>query len=855
MAKNLYRLTSNVIPSKYEIELSPDLVNFTFKGSERITINVAAPTKVIVLNAKDLICTNVSLVGTHHKTAKISYNKKYEFVIFTFKQKILPSNYILSIDFNGVLNDKMIGFYRTKYFVNNVEKYAATTQFEPTDARRAFPCWDEPAIKAIFQLSFIVPVDKQVFFNTQIINDEIIDGKKVIRFAETPIMSTYIVAFIIGDYECLTTIDKNKTISICANPGKLHQCQFALSITPAILDYFQDYFQINYPLNKLDMVAIGDFSAGAMENWGLITYRESTLLLDESSSIFRKQNVVSVIAHELAHQWFGNLVTMKWWDDLWLNEGFASYIGTCAESHINDIKKYSWLVWDTFISDHTNIALIYDSYKNTHAIKTAVKCPRDIQCIFDTICYYKGASILRMLANYIGEDAMKHGLNKYLTKFQYSNAETNDLWDCLATDNINVGDIMSNWVNNPGYPLIRVYYRNGILVIKQERFMQKNTDCNSLDKWSIPIEYIISENGNKSKYKMLLTDMEIEKHVSPSLLQDGWIKFNHNATGFYRVWYDDNIYKCIVKAIFNDELLSTDILNFTNDVFFTNRYSIVKYLNLIVDIFDHFSSKNITELSNLYICIADITSNCNYILTLWEEYPHISTKFISFYEFIYKLLLWDDHTDDSDIVILLRELSINMLIKLKYQPIIELCKDIFDKNQSNLSNINVKRQSFIFNTVIINDQKSHYFNLIKNYFSPKMFLDDQHRILNAISKTADSSNIKLLLEWIFDNVKPSDLMIIYANVSTSSNGRTIAWEFIKNNWDKLYTLLGETKDDLSKLVAKVICGFYDDKILSDIQEFTKNKNLNIKMELEKITYNIDLKQRETDNLVQWARLN
>src|SRR3989338_2086054 len=424
MKKENVRLEKFIVPERYDIQLKPDLKNFTFEGVETILLTVSRKTRAITLHSKDLeIETAAVLIGRDKVFSKISYNEKRETATFTFSKLIPKGKLKLTIVFTGVLNDKMRGFYRSQYNVGQKEYHMATTQFEATDARRAFPCFDEPAHKSVFHVSLIVEKGKTAISNTlpvSVLEHEA--GYEIIKFSPTPKMSTYLLVFIVGDFEYIEKkSSKGVIMRVYTTPGKKHQAGFALSCAVKTLEFYEKYFDIPYPLNTLDMIAIPDFTSGAMENWGAITYRESALLVDEEhSSTSNKQWVALVIAHEIAHQWFGNLVTMEWWTHLWLNEGFASYI-----EYLSVDKLFpKWDIWTQFSTNELGTALRLDSLLHTHPIEIPVHHPDEIGEIFDEVSYSKGASIIRMLADYIGEKNFRDGLRYYLKKHSYKNTET-----------------------------------------------------------------------------------------------------------------------------------------------------------------------------------------------------------------------------------------------------------------------------------------------------------------------------------------------------------------------------------------------------------------------------------------------
>eukprot|EP01094_Clydonella_sp_ATCC50884_P017334 TRINITY_DN2999_c0_g1_i1.p1 TRINITY_DN2999_c0_g1~~TRINITY_DN2999_c0_g1_i1.p1 ORF type:complete len:463 (-),score=132.41 TRINITY_DN2999_c0_g1_i1:21-1409(-) len=373
--------------------------------------------------------------------------------------------------FEGVLNDQMAGFYRSRYSVEGEERFMAVTQFEPTDARRAFPCWDEPSLKATFSVSLTVPTNRTALGNMPAEEEQVNGDLKTIRFGRTPIMSTYLVAFLVGEFDVVEDVTKEGVVMKVYTPlGKADQGKFALEVGKNTLSFYTDYFAIPYPLPCLAMVAISDFSAGAMENWGLVTYRETALLIDSATSgVSNKQRVAYVVAHELAHQWFGNLVTMEWWKELWLNEGFATWVGNLAVDHLFP----AWDIWTKFSSDYFARAQQLDSLRSSHPIEVEVYSSDEINEIFDAISYCKGAAIIRMIASVLGLDAFKKGLQIYLKRHQYGNAVTDDLWQALQeSSGVDVKSLMDVWTKHTGYPVLHAALSSATtLHVRQHRFL------------------------------------------------------------------------------------------------------------------------------------------------------------------------------------------------------------------------------------------------------------------------------------------------------------------------------------------------------------------------------------------------
>ncbi|MBI2022577.1 hypothetical protein HYS97_01875, partial [Candidatus Daviesbacteria bacterium] len=423
MVKKSVRLPAHIKPERYQLMLRPDLENFTFSGEETIELILEREAKEITLHSQEIEIESAEFIhqGKTNFASKITYQPEDETATFNFPKSLKKGKGELVLKFKGILNDKLRGFYRSRYSHEGQDKYLATTQFEATDARRAFPSFDEPSKKAIFDVTLMIPANTIAISNTIEKNVwEHESGYKVVEFEPTPKMSTYLLAFIVGDLEYIEGKTKRGVlVRVFTTPGKKEQGRFALNTAIKMLEFYEEYFKIPYPLPVSDLIAIPDFAAGAMENWGAVTYRETALLIDEAnSSAVNRQRVAVVIAHELAHMWFGDLVTMEWWTHLWLNEGFASYIEYLAVDHV--FPEFD--IWTQFIHMDQGTALKLDSLENTHPIEVEVFHPSEISEIFDKVSYSKGASIIRMLAQFLGPKDFREGLRHYLKTHEYLNS-------------------------------------------------------------------------------------------------------------------------------------------------------------------------------------------------------------------------------------------------------------------------------------------------------------------------------------------------------------------------------------------------------------------------------------------------
>ena len=465
---NPYRLSRDVIPSAYRIFLTPDLEAATFAGRVEIDVDIHEATRAITLHALDLTlgAATLTAAGTGYRSSEIVADDTYQTATFNFDAELPTGPAVVEIAFIGVLNDLLVGFYRST-FVDpaGVAHTIATTQFEHSDARRAFPCWDEPSFKATFQVNLTVPSDLATYSNSPVAsNTDLGNGQRTVSFTPTMIMSSYLVAFVVGPFEETAALDVDGVpLRIVYPPGKGHLTALALEAGAFALRFFSEYFDIPYPGDKLDMVAIPDFAFGAMENLGCVTYRETALLVDPAqASLAEQYRVAEVVAHEIAHMWFGDLVTMEWWEGIWLNEAFATFMAALCTNAL----RPTWKVWVGFGIDR-DAALQVDGLHSTRAIEYEVISPEDTRGMFDVLTYEKGGSVLRMLEQYLGEATFRNGIRHYLAKHRYANTVTTDLWDALEeVSSEPVRDLMNSWILQGGHPLVTL--ENGL--IRQQPF-------------------------------------------------------------------------------------------------------------------------------------------------------------------------------------------------------------------------------------------------------------------------------------------------------------------------------------------------------------------------------------------------
>ena len=480
------RLPQSVIPDHYAITITPDLPGEKFSGNETIDVTLKEPVDTITLHSADIVIRDVVLAsGSKMMNPTITYDVPNEMASFKFGQTIPPGKASLRIGFDGVLAKQLRGLYLSK----TAKRKYAVTQFEPTDARRAFPSFDEPAMKATFDITLVVDDGDTAISNGAIAADTPAGpGKHAIRFRTTPKLSTYLVAMLVGDFQCVSGGVDDIPIRVCSVPGMQDLGKFAVSAAEASISFYNKYYGIKYPFGKLDMIAIPDFEAGAMENAGAITYRDTALLLDDAhASVEAKRGVAGVIAHEIAHQWFGDLVTMKWWDDIWLNEGFATFMTA------KPLKVWhpEWRV-DLDEAGGTNGSLGVDSTRSTRPIRQKAETRNEINALFDGIAYGKTAAVLRMQENWVGEETFRDGIRAYLKKFSYGNAAAEDWWGTMTTATKQPFDaVMKTFVDQTGAPLLHASEScsadgTRTVTITQERMLPKSVPPVA-QAWTIPI--------------------------------------------------------------------------------------------------------------------------------------------------------------------------------------------------------------------------------------------------------------------------------------------------------------------------------------------------------------------------------
>ncbi len=835
-------------PHRYQIFLKPSLETFAYNGKESIFLDLEKPLSKLTLHAVDLKIKNVSiknLAGTF-ESKNTSFNKKDQTVTFNFKKNIPKGKAELNLEFSGELTDKLKGFYRSKYLEGKIEKHLATTQFEATDARRAFPCFDEPAQKAIFDVSIQVPSHLTVVSNT--IDKEIIEhdgGFKTVNFAPSPKMSTYLLAFIIGELEYIETKSKNGVVvRVFTTKGKKEQAKFALQTAARALDFYEQYFNIPYPLPVLDLIAIPDFASAAMENWGAITYRETALLFDEkNSSAANKQWVAIVIAHEIAHQWFGNLVTMEWWTDLWLNEGFASYMEYLCVDNLFP----QWEMWDQYISERFAVALRLDALKNSHPIEVEVHHPDEISEIFDQVSYAKGSVVIRMLAEYLGASPFRDGLRHYLKKYSYKNTVTNDLWKSFErVTGKPVSKIMQSWTKTTGYPLLTLTQKNNNIKLEQSRFyssaVSARNQINTKELWQIPVSYLNQEG--KQNYLLLN-----KKQALLPKTKNGWVKFNYGESTLTRVKYPKDKLDAMTLAITTKKLPTKDRLGLVRDAFSLAEAGIsptTDALNL-AGFYKNETALPVWEELAASLYLAGEFYREEPWFNLYESY--CQDIFIN----ISQKLGWQKKPKESHTDGLLRTVALFELGRYNHEPTIKKAREIFKNGP-----VNPDLRGVVYALVAQSGGKTEFEKFTKMYIQAFNHPEERERIGQALGHFKDKKILQEVLKFAFSkNIRAQDTPFMFIQVARNIFGRKLAWDYLKTNWDKINAQYNIGGHLLEYFVAP-FSRFSTIEKAREIEEFFKKNpapsiKRTINQVLERIYSNDAWVKRDKRNIEKWLK--
>src|SRR5579883_2310266 len=765
------RLPQTVHPEHYTLTLTPNLTDATFTGSEKIAVVLDQPSDSVTLNAADIRFQSVTAkAGGKSLTATVSEDKQKEQATFKFDSTLPAGAVSLEIEYTGILNGQLRGFYLSKTAKRNY----AVTQFEPTDARRAFPSFDEPAFKARFDVTIVVDKGDTAISNTNIISDTPGPGedKHTIKFATTPKMSTYLVAFLVGDFQCTSGESDGVPIRGCATPDKVELAKYAVKAAEFVLHYYDNYFGIKYPMPKLDMIALPDFEAGAMENFGAITYRETDLLLDENnSSVGAKKNVALVVAHEMAHQWFGDMVTMQWWNNLWLNEGFASWM----ENKPVAAWHPEWNI-PQGVAQGLNNTLNLDAQRTTRTIRAKADTPDEINQMFDGITYGKAGAVLLMVENYLGEETFRKGVHNYLAAHMYGNATAEDFWNAqTATSHKPVDKIMESFVVQPGEPILTFSQpQDGSVAVSQQRFfLNPSVKAEQAQSWTVPV---CIKTGTASDCQVLTSAQQ-----SLKVPQAQFFFANAGGKGYYRSTYPKDVYEKVVSNV-ETGLAPEERISLLGDVWAQVRASKMEvgdYLNLAAAVKDDTSAAVVQTALNAVGTIDDQIASTD------EEHKALAVWVVKNFKPAYERLGKASDSDSPE----KKELRASLLGALgtigEDPEVIAEAKQIAEKFLTDPSSVEPTLAQTAAGIAAEHGDED-FFNQLQKVYETANNPQLQEGALRMLALFKSHPLEQRALDYtVSGKVRNQDAAIELLTMLHGQETRDEAWQYIQQNWDKV----------------------------------------------------------------------
>ena len=764
---------SQPTPINYTIRLEPDLENFTFTGTTAIRIGSQIEVEEITLNILEIAVWNCGvLVKDKYVSCPFLVNNQKE-ELRIFLPRAMRDEIVLRIEYQGLINDKMAGFYRSRYTSAEQTRYIAVTQFEESDARRAFPCMDHPAYKATFDIVMDIDPRLKAISNTAVKKKQHLqNGKTRVTFEQTPIMSTYLVFFGVGEFEIVQDA-KDPRVRAVTLSGMQDYARFGLEFGRDALQFSESYYGIAYPLSKMDLIAIPDFAFGAMENWGAITFRENLLLhYPKITSKSGEERICEVIAHEIAHQWFGNLVTPSDWKYLWLNESFATYFGFGVVDHYYP----QWDTWDQFLHGQTGSALARDSLHETFAIEIPGGEHVVINSSTAPIIYNKGGSILRQIQGYIGDDNFRNGLRHYLKTYEYACADSHHLWESFEkASNQPISTMMRSWIEQPGFPIVEAKRNGNQLKLTQQRFTYLPNE--STQKWVIPVSIdLISEN--KAVERMAVLVDEAKKTID---LPEDTIAYKLNAqhTGFFRTQYHDteNL-KQLGKRIEDRTLPAEDRWGLENDLFAlvkSGRKSLENYLQFL----------RYYENEDAYLPLTSIASNLfSAFLTVKNNYrDRITARAIPWFEKVLNTIGYDPDEKEKHTISILRDKLIWDAGLYGSKKAAEFAKDKFRSlMKGGAVHPDIIRSVMQIGALTGGDEA---FDWLDQRFQSSQIEHDRMNILIALGCFKDTDNIKKSLQYVLDTVAPRNKFIPVVAMASNPYAVPLLWQWYVSNLEKI----------------------------------------------------------------------
>lgn len=822
------RLPGNCQPERYDLYFEPDLENGEFEGTETLFFSVSQSTAEIVLNAVDLSVFEATVAQTKPAhgdwiKAEIVRDKEGEKLTLKLPKALKPGQYELALKFNGKLSTKMEGFYLSTFKGKDGKEHKiATTQMEPTDARRMFPCFDEPASKAVFKVTVAIDPALAAISNAGVEFEKLDQrkNKKIVTFKASPKMSTYLFALIVGPLQSTEPVVVNgKKIRVWFTEGKGQLATYALDAAAKLLPYYENYFGQPYPLDKLDLIGIPDFSAGAMENLGAITFRENALLVDEkNSALSSRTRVVNIVAHEMAHLWFGDLVTMKWWDDLWLNEAFATWMADKAE----DVLKPEWRIWDDFAVERAG-TLDADAIVATRSVQSPVNSPNDALEMFDEITYSKGAALLRMLETYLGEDRFQKGIQTYMKAHAFANASTTDLWDALSSASassssgsstkstkankkgkVDVAKLMDAWVHQPGCPIVSFACdinsypaKQTILQLLQKRFFLDSAQAGVVPKsksaenlWQIPITFkLLTKNPEKESPNQSTLLTSANEVVQLDGGKKNVLMVNATGNGYFRTNYKPGQLALLHEQNLPELLTVSERVSLLSDLFATSVAGLLP-IDLYLQSLEKFARDQDPYVLGLVI------SQISELEQLLE--PSSKSGYQAFVVKCLKTQLdrlgYERKPGDDDLTAELRSRLIKTLGTIgNDKQVIAFCRDKFEAYLADDKSLDGDLLSPIVQVMAYNGDSDEFVR-IEEAWRNSTTPEARSRNLFALAAFRDKECVEKALNLCFNKeVKAQDVPHLLARLIGSSDSQAAAFKFLGEHWQEIYDKVGERK--------------------------------------------------------------
>ncbi|KAF2083851.1 hypothetical protein K490DRAFT_69381 [Saccharata proteae CBS 121410] len=823
-------LPKNVKPVHYDLTLEPNLETFEYEGKVVIDLDVVEDTTSISLNTLDLKIHSTEIHSGSVEvtsTPDLSYNEDTQTTTISFKPTIpAGAKATVTQTFTGTLNDNMAGFYRSSYkAADGSTRYLATTQMEPTDARRAFPCFDEPALKSKFTITLVADKGLTCLSNMDEVSEGEVDSKmsggkkKAVTFRETPLMSTYLLAFIVGELKVIETNDFRVPVRVYATPDRdIEHGRFSLDLAARTLDFYEKKFDSEFPLPKMDMVAIPDFSAGAMENWGLVTYRVVDLLFDEKTSgASTKQRVAEVVQHELAHQWFGNLVTMDFWDGLWLNEGFATWMSwySCNEFYPE------WKVWQGYVTDNLQSALSLDSLRSSHPIEVPVKRADEINQIFDAISYSKGSCVLRMISKYLGEETFMEGIRRYLKKHAYGNTQTGDLWAALSdASGKDVEKMMDIWTKNVGFPVVTVTEdeKANAIHVKQNRFLRTADVKPEEDRtlWPVFLGLRTKDGVNE--------DLTLAGRESNFKVKDlDFFKLNADHSGIYRTSYTPERLQKLGDAAKSGLLSVEDRAGMIADAGALAASGYQKTSG-VLSLLEGFKSES------EFVVWDELTARIGSLRATWifedEAVKDALKKFqLSLVSAKAHGMGWEFKDSDGHVEQQFKSLLFGSAGLAGDEQVKKSAFAMFEKFKNGDRNaIHPNIRASVYAIVLSNGGQAEY-DAILNEYRTATSTDERNTALRAIGRAKSPDLIQRTLALpLSDEVRGQDIYIPLGGLRTHSEGIEALWTWMTENWPALEKKLPPGLTMLGTVVSLCTSSFTSKAQIERIEAFFKERS-------------------------------